>query len=159
MRIFASGGLDEREIDRLLAAGAPIDGFGVGTSLVTSEDAPALDCAYKLQEYAGVPRRKRSEGKATYPGRKQVYRYFDAKGKMHYDSLTLETDIQQGRPLLQPVMRGGKRVSSLPTLEQSRQHALSGFQKLPAALSVLAPAPSSYPVQISPALKAVTENT
>ena len=58
----------------MLRAGAPIDGFGVGTSLTTSSDVPALDCAYKLQEYAGLPRRKRSSGKATWPGRKQVWR-------------------------------------------------------------------------------------
>jgi nicotinate phosphoribosyltransferase len=67
--IFASGGLDEDKITSLLRAGAPIDGFGVGTSLTTSSDVPALDCAYKLQEYAGSGRRKRSAGKATWPGR------------------------------------------------------------------------------------------
>jgi nicotinate phosphoribosyltransferase len=70
--IVASGGLDEDEIAAL--RGVPIDSYGVGTSLTTSSDAPALDCAYKLQEYAGKPRRKRSEGKATWPGRKQVWR-------------------------------------------------------------------------------------
>ena len=57
---------------------APIDGYGIGTSLTTSSDAPALDCAYKLQAYAGVPKRKRSEGKATWPGRKQIFRQRDA---------------------------------------------------------------------------------
>ena len=72
--IFASGGLDEDCIADMLRAGAPIDGFGVGTSLTTSSDVPALDCAYKLQEYAGLPRRKHSAGKATWPGRKQVWR-------------------------------------------------------------------------------------
>ena len=70
--IVASGGLDEDQV--LALRDAPIDAFGVGTSLTTSSDAPALDCAYKLQEYAGVPRRKRSQGKATWPGRKQVWR-------------------------------------------------------------------------------------
>ena len=72
--IFASGGLDEDAIAALVAAGAPIDGYGVGTSLTTSSDVPALDCAYKLQEYRGTPRRKQSEGKQTWPGRKQVWR-------------------------------------------------------------------------------------
>ncbi|MGC1094963.1 MAG: nicotinate phosphoribosyltransferase, partial [Pseudolabrys sp.] len=72
--IFASGGLDEDYLAEIVQAGAPIDGFGIGTSLTTSSDVPALDCAYKLQEYAGQPRRKRSSGKATWPGRKQVWR-------------------------------------------------------------------------------------
>src|SRR5690606_17665962 len=80
--IFASGGLDETELQAFVRAGAPIDGYGIGTSLTTSSDAPALDCAYKLQEYAGVPRRKLSAGKATWPGRKQVWRSVDALGRM-----------------------------------------------------------------------------
>ena len=77
VRIFSSGGLDEFALQDFLRSGAPIDGFGIGTRLDTSSDAPYLDCAYKLVEYAGIPRRKRSEGKATFPGRKQVYRRFD----------------------------------------------------------------------------------
>ena len=60
VRIFASGHLDEYELQRLVNANAPIDGFGIGTRLDTSADAPYLDCAYKIQEYAGRPRRKRS---------------------------------------------------------------------------------------------------
>jgi nicotinate phosphoribosyltransferase len=77
--IFASGGLDEDNIAAMLAAAAPIDGFGIGTSLTTSSDVPALDCAYKLQEYSGLPRRKRSAGKATWPGRKQVWRRYGVR--------------------------------------------------------------------------------
>ena len=76
--IFASGGLDEDQLVAMAKAHAPIDGFGIGTSLTTSSDAPALDCAYKLQEYAGSPRRKHSAGKATWPGRKQVWRRYRA---------------------------------------------------------------------------------
>jgi nicotinate phosphoribosyltransferase len=72
--ILASGGLDEYTITSLVASGAPIDGFGVGTSVTTSSDHPALDCAYKLQEYAGLARRKHSPGKETWPGTKQVFR-------------------------------------------------------------------------------------
>src|SRR5687768_1130199 len=78
--IFASGSLDEYRLHALLSSGAPIDGFGVGTALDVSSDAPSLDCAYKLQEYAGRARRKRSEGKATWPGRKQVYRKYHNPG-------------------------------------------------------------------------------
>ena len=76
--IFASGGIDEVELAKTAEQHAPIDGFGIGTSLTTSFDVPALDCAYKLQEYAGLPRRKRSTGKATWPGRKQVWRQYGA---------------------------------------------------------------------------------
>ncbi len=100
--IFASGGLDEDELARMMEANAPIDGFGVGTSLTTSSDAPALDCAYKLQEYAGIARRKRSVGKATWPGRKQVWRSFGDDGRMTGDVLALHDDQRAGEPLLVP---------------------------------------------------------
>ena len=74
VRIFASGGLDEYQLDRLVRDGAPIDAFGVGTRMGVSADAPSLDSAYKLVEYAGRPMLKLSEDKATEPGRKQVFR-------------------------------------------------------------------------------------
>ena len=90
--IFASGGLDEDDLLRLTWMGAPIDGYGLGTSLVTSSDAPALDCAYKLEEYAGFSRRKRSAGKATWPGRKQVWRIYGADGRMARDVLSVQTE-------------------------------------------------------------------
>ena len=78
--IFASGGIDETTLANIMRSGAPIDGFGIGSSLTTSADAPGLDCVYKLEEYAGLPRRKRSAGKATWPGRKQVWRRFQRTG-------------------------------------------------------------------------------
>ena len=112
VKIFASGNLDEYRLRDLVQSGAPIDGFGVGTRMNTSADAPYLDCAYKLQEYGGRARRKRSEGKATWPGRKQVYRSYDANGKLARDTLTLADDVQTGEPLLHPVMKGGKRTSA-----------------------------------------------
>jgi nicotinate phosphoribosyltransferase len=71
--IFVSGGLDEDSLAAFARAGAPIDGIGIGTAMTTSSDVPAIDCVYKLQEYAGIARRKRSENKATWPGRKQVW--------------------------------------------------------------------------------------
>ena len=80
------------ELAEIVRAGAPIDGFGIGTSLTTSSDVPALDCAYKLQEYAGLPRRKRSSGKATWPGRKQVWRRYGPDGRMAGDALSVETE-------------------------------------------------------------------
>ena len=72
--ILVSGGINEDVLQTMMAAKAPIDGFGIGVNLDASIDAPSLDCAYKLQEYAGKPRRKLSEGKVTWPGRKQVWR-------------------------------------------------------------------------------------
>jgi nicotinate phosphoribosyltransferase len=150
--IFASGGLDEYEIARLLAAGAPIAGFGVGTSLTTSSDRPALDCAYKLQEYAGIARRKYSSGKATWPGRKQVWRRFGADGRMAGDTISLATDNQQGEPLLVPVMRDGRRIGPAQTLAQGRERAARELERLPEALRGLGHA-EAYPVAIGEALK------
>ncbi len=100
MHIFSSGDPDEYRLREMLDAGAPIDGFGVGTKLDTSADVPYLDCAYKLMESAGLARRKKSEGKAIWPGRKQVYRTYDDAGRMLGDTVTLEVDLQPGEALL-----------------------------------------------------------
>ena len=108
--IFASGGIEEEVLAAFAREQAPIDGIGIGTSLTTSSDAPALDCAYKLQEYAGLPRRKRSVGKATWPGRKQVWRRYGAEDRMAGDVISVEDDDQSGARLLQQVMRAGQRV-------------------------------------------------
>lgn len=153
--IFASGNLDEYRLHALLAAQAPIDGFGIGTALDISIDAPALDCAYKLQEYAGIPRRKHSEGKATWPGRKQVYRLYDADDCLQSDTVALERDDPQpGEPLIQPFMHAGRRLQPQPSLHALRSRTLTGYQRLPAAMTVLESAPA-YPVAISDALKAL----
>jgi nicotinate phosphoribosyltransferase len=146
--IFASGGLDEDEIARLLGAGAPIDGFGIGTNLTTSSDLPALDCVYKLQEYAGVARRKRSAGKATLPGRKQVWRRFGADGAMADDVVSLEQEIEHGEPLIEIVMTDGRRVAPHPTLAESRRGAAANLANLPLALRQLS-ADCPYPVRIA----------
>lgn len=149
--IFASGGLDEMRIRTMLSAGAPIDGFGIGTSLTTSSDMPALDCAYKLQEYAGIARRKRSAGKATWPGRKQVWRQFGADGKMSQDVISLENDTVAGTPLLQPVMRNGKRLERRPPLDEIRPRAKQNLDMLPGDLRQLNTG-VVYPTHISDAL-------
>ncbi len=94
--IFASGGLDENALLEFAKAKVPIDGIGIGTSLTTSSDAPSADCVYKIQEYAGLPRRKRSQQKATWPGRKQVWRRYDASGRMAGDLLG-SREPRQGR--------------------------------------------------------------
>jgi len=149
--VFVSGGIDEHAIDRLLAAGAPIDGFGVGTSLTTSSDAPALDCAYKLQEYAGVARRKHSSGKATWPGRKQVWRRLGPDGRMAGDTISLEEDRQPGAPLLVPVMREGQRLTPAATLAEVRARVGGELERLPEALRRLA-GTEAYAVVVGEAL-------
>ena len=152
VHIFCSGNLDEDEIQRLLATGAPIDGFGVGTRLDTSADAPYLDCAYKLVEYAGRPRRKRSEGKATWPGRKQVFRRYGPDGRMEGDTVTTEGDLLAGEPLVVPVMRDGRRIGPTTGLTEARERATRALASLPDALRKLDPAQPPYRVEISSGL-------
>lgn len=153
--VFASGNLDEQRIARLLADGAPIDGFGVGTALDTSSDAPTLDAVYKLQSYAGVARRKRSEGKATWPGIKQAWRLYDAQGHFAGDRVGLADEAGDGEALLQPVMRAGRRLPSAGTLAQARSRCAAQLARLPEALRALEPAASPYPVEISDTLRAL----
>jgi nicotinate phosphoribosyltransferase len=153
--VFASGGLDEDDLARFTREGAPIDGYGVGTSLTTSSDAPALDCAYKLEEYAGIARRKRSTGKATWPGRKQVWRRHGEDGRMLGDVVSVEGDPQAGQPLIQPVMRAGRRLGPAVTLAESRARARRALAALPEPLRRLEP--GDYPVEIAPALQSLAE--
>jgi len=149
--IFASGNLDEYRVAELLAAGAPIDSFGIGTSLVTSSDQPSLDAVYKLQEYGGRARRKRSAAKATWPGRKQVWRRHAADGTFAGDAVALETERCEGEPLLRPVMQRGRRLEK-PSLKSIRDHALSQLARLPAPLRALEPS-APYEPHISEGLR------
>lgn len=151
--IFASGNLDEYALAELMKKEAPIDGFGIGTHLDTSADRPYLDYVYKLQEYAGIARRKRSEGKATWPGRKQVYRYRDGQGRLAYDLLTLEADPHPGEPLIKPVMRAGKRLASPEPLSQIRNRVAEGLASLPERLRSLEQATPPYEVRVSEAIQ------
>jgi len=151
VKIVASGGLDEDALLALSRAGAPIDSYGVGTSLTTASDAPALDCAYKLQEYAGTARRKRSEGKATWPGRKQVWRRYDEGGRLGRDLVSLAKDRQEGEALLCPAMRGGQCLSDNPDLAAARNHAKDQLGRLPEPLARLEP--YTYPVEIGASLR------
>jgi nicotinate phosphoribosyltransferase len=154
--IFASGGIDETVIANIIRSRAPIDGFGIGSSLTTSYDAPGLDCVYKLEEYAELPRRKRSAGKATWPGRKQVWRRFGADGRMAGDILSLENDDRAGEPLIEFVMQGGKRLKPAPTLGEMRARAARDLERLPEPLRRLEPG-ASYPVEVSEALQRLAE--
>jgi nicotinate phosphoribosyltransferase len=150
--IFASGGIEEDTLAAFDRERAPIDGVGIGTSLATSSDVPALDCAYKLQEYAGLPRRKRSTGKATWPGRKQVWRSYGPDGRMESDILSTEDDKHDGTPLIQPVVTGGRRVGPQPLLDDIRAHARQELRRLPAGLETLVPA-TRYAAQVTPSLE------
>ncbi|WP_155480340.1 nicotinate phosphoribosyltransferase [Rhodoplanes serenus] len=155
VRIFVSGGLDEVSIDAIVKAGAPIAGFGVGTALTTSQDQPVLDIVYKLQEYDGVARRKRSADKQTWPGRKQVWRRHAADGTLAGDVVSLDGDRQDGTLLLAPVMRAGQRVQPAPSLAEIRARAAAELAALPPALRDVTVA-GAYPVTIAPALRALT---
>ncbi|MFZ0692756.1 MAG: nicotinate phosphoribosyltransferase, partial [Alphaproteobacteria bacterium] len=141
VQILASSSVDEYFMERAATAGAPIDGFGIGTHLTTSSDAPYLDCAYKLMEYAGLPRRKRSSGKETLPGRKQVFRQFDADSRIVRDIVTVDGDRQAGTPLIVPLMRAGRRVVSAEPLSAARTRAATGLARLPENLRRIAAAP------------------
>jgi nicotinate phosphoribosyltransferase len=154
--IFASGGLTEDMILAMARAGAPIDGFGIGTDLSVSADVPALDCAYKLQEYAGVGRRKQSPKKATWPGRKQVWRRFDETGRFAGGTISLEDERREGEPLLDEVMRGGKRLRPSPGLGAIQARAAEHLACLPDALRDLEPG-ASCPVSISKPLRELAE--
>ena len=150
--IFASGGLDEYAIRDLLDHGAPIDAFGVGTRMGVASDAPSLDMAYKLAAYAGRGRLKTSPGKRTLPGRKQIFRVEEG-GVAVRDVLGRHDEALPGRPLLQPVMRGGERLaagrSELATL---RAGAAAELARLPERIRALEPAERSYRVELSEAL-------
>jgi len=148
--ILASGSLDEYAIRDLLADGAPFDGFGVGTHMGVSEDAPFLDSAYKLVAYANQPRMKLATHKVTLPGEKQVYRVRDESGTYARDTIaTAEEPPLNGTPLLATVMRDGKRLSEAsPGLAAIRERACAERNRLPQALLELEPA-EPYPVAVS----------
>lgn len=152
VRIYASGGLDENEVGALVAAGAPIDAFGVGTKFGVSGDAPWLDIAYKMVEFDGRPVLKLSPGKRSLPGRKQVFRQLGDDGRMLRDVLAARDDAgQAGQPLLVEVMRSGE-VRHHESLEQIRQRCAGELARLPDGLKAIATT-HEYPVEISDGLK------
>lgn len=136
VKIVASGGIDEWTLRDFARSRVPIDIFGIGTSLTTSQDAPAMDCAYKLVAYAGKPRRKRSEGKILWPGAKQLFRQYGPDGRIARDILALKDEAVEGEAVLRPVMRAGRRLPE-PTLARSRDLAREQLTRLPAELREL----------------------
>ncbi len=152
VNIFASGDLDEYAIAALVAQGAPIDAFGVGTRMAVSADAPDMDVVYKLVEYDGQPRTKLSTNKVLYPGRKQVRRFVQ-DGRFTGDIVCGADEAAGGEPLLRQVMRQGKALpQARESLEICRARAAVGLAALPQDLSGLDGA-SPYPVAVSPALQ------
>jgi len=153
LKIYASSSLDEYVIEGLLAAGAPIDGFGVGGRMATSEDAPVLDMVYKLVEYAGTPRMKLSEDKSTLPGRKQIFRERrEGKGRFTHDTIALAQEALPGAPLLIKVMEKGRRMRPAESLDQTRARCHGEISAMPENLMSLSSADPGYPVELSPQL-------
>ena len=152
VQIVASGDLNEHKIESLLAAGAPIDIFGVGTELVTSRDDPSLNTVYKLVEqqtqHGPVGRFKLSRDKKTYPYAKQVWRQRGPDGNFVKDVIGRANETLPGETLLVPVLRAGQLVRPLPTLDNSRARCVAQLNRLPKELRSLKRA-SAFSVQVS----------
>ncbi len=154
IRILVSGGLDEHRVARLLQTGAPIDGFGVGTAMVVSADAPSLDIIYKMVAGPAGPVMKTSSGKVSLPGIHQVHRqHGDGHWSGDVIALADENDVP-GEPLLAPVMKQGRRVGPAPDIAEARRRCREGIEAIPPRLRGLnGPANPPYPVAITPALE------
>ncbi len=162
--ILASGDLNERAIADLLARGAPIDSFGVGTDLTTVRDAPALGGVYKLVELRHHGHReykiKTSTEKMTYPGQKQVWRHVGADGYFSGDTVSFLDEAppsEEAIPLLKPILQQGKRVSSSPDMNQLQRDARAALSHLPPALLSLDTSAAPYPVRFSERLLRVQQ--
>ena len=155
-RIFASGGLDEHEVDELVRAGAPVNAFGVGTQMGTSADAPYLDTVYKLVEYDDLPAMKLSPAKASPPGRKQVWRGPGEEGDVL--ALSDEDGPPGWEPLLEPVMVDGMRTRPDPSLDEMRARFVADLDALPTKAKRLSH-PERVEVRHSDALRALTRDT
>jgi nicotinate phosphoribosyltransferase len=154
--VFASGGLDEYEIARLLAAGAPIDGFGVGTNFATAADAPTLESVYKLVAVDGQPMAKRSTGKATLPGAKQVWRRPGFGG----DVLGVWDEpapLAGGEPLLVEIDPGGA-PDDREAVAAARERFEADWSVLPHEYRNLTN-PTRYEVEVSARLRALEDGS
>jgi nicotinate phosphoribosyltransferase len=153
---MVSGDLDEYRIRDLIAAGAPIDSFGVGTQLSTSADAPNMGTIYKMAELdiCGIKRftAKLSADKSSLPGAKQVFRHPD------HDVVARSGECNLGRPLLRPILLGGELVEPLPDLKDTRAYAAESIKALSPALRKLEVG-DPYDVRLSKELKDLVERT
>ncbi len=152
IKIMVSNQLDEAVIRSLNIQNAPIDGFGIGTKLITGMNSGAIDGVYKLSEFNGQPRMKISDNieKTTLPGEKRTVRYFNIDGTFHGDGILLESEKQtkeiihpyfnykrtnveafEQKPVTQKVMENGKRLSEGKTVKESAEYAKDRLSKLP----------------------------
>ena len=156
--IFASSGFDEYTIADVLARGALIDGFGVGTNMGVSKDAPSVDMAYKLVEYDGRPVLKLSAEKVTLPAGKQVFRSLGDDGRFERDTIALHDEKAAAgeAALLAKVMDKGKRIFS-ETLDDARRRCAASLDRLPEAVARISD-PAAYVPLESRALKEITES-
>ncbi len=151
VKITGSGGLDEYDLAKLAQLGAPYDNYGVGTRMGTSADAPWLDIAYKLVEYDGRSVVKLSPGKASWPGKKQVFRFSEG-GSLLGDVLGLRDEKIAAEPLLKQFIEKGKLTAPLPSLDESRALFLDEFARLPEPTKAIR-SPTRYPVEFSETLR------
>ena len=159
MEVFVSSGVDEYFLEEFFVAGGVADGFGPGTALTTSTDAPKLEGVYKLVavEADGTlePSMKLSAGKVSYPGRKAVHR-FESGGRSDHDVLARHDESPGGEPLLVDVFADGELVYDLPDLDAIRDRAQAAVERLPTGVRALE-GPAEYPVEVSEGLAATTE--
>jgi nicotinate phosphoribosyltransferase len=159
VKIIGSGGLDEYDLAEFSAANVPYDSYGVGTKMGVSGDAPWLDIAYKLVEYDGRSVLKLSPGKASWPGRKQVFRIRNPQGQLQKDIIALRDEqIPNAEPLLEKVMAQGKITVAARSLEKIRESFLEQFNHLSEA-SKTVHRPALYPVEVSPSLLQLRQET
>jgi nicotinate phosphoribosyltransferase len=152
VRIFASGGLDEISVSRLVSAGAPVDAFGVGTDLVTSADRPALDISYKLVSYDGRPVAKYSAGKRSLPGEKQIFRTDGPET----DVLALRDEDLPGRRLLEPAWRDGVALRRFD-LQDARARVAAELAALPDEWKRVSERSEPYRPAVSDALRVLLQ--
>ena len=159
VEMIGSGGLDEYDLSELAAAQIPFDSYGVGTKMGTSSDAPWSDMAYKLVEYGDTPVSKRSPGKISWPGAKQLFRQRNPQGQLEKDIIGLRNERIAGtEALLRKVMEEGRIVVTLPTLSESRAGLAKELEHLPDSTKAIRK-PVLYPVEFSPALARLREET
>jgi nicotinate phosphoribosyltransferase len=152
VKILASNDLNEYKISDLRLGGAPINGYGVGTELITAKPVAAIPGVYKLVEDESGAKIKLSEGKKTNPCKKQVYRQTDADGYFSKDLLVLDDEAAQGDPLLEKVVESGCRARARPNLQQARDYCLSQVARIPVPFRKVV-ADNGYGVELSEKLE------
>jgi len=157
INIVASNDLNEYKIEELIKDGAKINGYGVGTEMITAKPTAAIPGVYKLVEDNDGAKIKLSADKKTYPGKKQIYRVTGADGKYSHDVLGMEYENINGMPLLERAVKHGKRVLGRRSLEETRQYSLECISRLPDYLKETR-VKQSYEVKISDGLKKIIDD-